>query len=63
MQSVHNNQKSLQEAIDAYEEEMRPRAGQEVQITLKAAHCAHDWDLLRQSPIFKLGANRAEVEK
>ncbi len=63
MQSVHKGMESLQEAISAYEAEMRPRTGQEVQITLKAAHCAHDWELLTQSPIFKFGANRPEVGK
>lgn len=63
MRSVHNGEKSLQEAITTYEEEMRPRAGQEVQITLKQAHAAHNWESLMQSPMFKLGANKPEVGK
>ena len=63
MQSVYHGEKSLVEAIDAYETEMRPCAGQEVQITLKQANMAHDWEQLLQSPLFRLGANKQEVRK
>ncbi|KAF7511915.1 hypothetical protein GJ744_003148 [Endocarpon pusillum] len=63
MESVHNGKKSLAEAIGEYETEMRPRACQEVQLTLEQAHASHDWELLMQSPIFKLGVNKPTAEK
>lgn len=63
MESVHSGKKSLAEAIGEYETEMRPRASQEIQLTLEQAHAAHDWELLMQSPIFKLGANKPTAGK
>ena len=63
MESVHNGENSVAEAIGEYEAEMRPRASQECQLTLKQAHAAHDWDALMQSPIFKFGANKPTAEK
>jgi hypothetical protein len=60
---MRNGEKSLSQAISDYEAEMRPRAGQEVQITLKQAMMGHDWEQLLRSPMFKLGANKQEVGK
>lgn len=49
---------SLPDAVAAYEEEMVARAGQEVEVTSRAARAGHDWNLLTQSPMFKHGANK-----
>lgn len=48
----------LPEAVTGYEEEMVRRSGLEVETTAKAAAAGHDWEMLRQSPIFKHGANK-----
>ncbi len=48
----------LKTAISEYEVEMVQRGGAEVELTMRQARAAHDWDLLMRSPMFKLGANK-----
>jgi hypothetical protein len=61
--SVNDGMKTLSETISIYEDEMRPRACQEVRITLKQANMTHDWEQLMQSPVFKLGTIEVEIQK
>ncbi|KAL9113745.1 MAG: hypothetical protein Q9227_002190 [Pyrenula ochraceoflavens] len=55
IKSVQAGYQPLDQAITAYEEEMRTRGGEEVQITLNQAMLAHDWERFKESPIFKMG--------
>lgn len=38
-----------------YEEEMIPRGREEVECSMKNAEMLHDWEKVKQSPVFKDG--------
>jgi 2-polyprenyl-6-methoxyphenol hydroxylase-like FAD-dependent oxidoreductase len=64
MQAVAAGNKTLTDAVQAYEDEMRPRAVEEIPISLKQAQMVHNFDTLMQSPMVKLGLHKArEAEK
>jgi hypothetical protein len=46
---------SLQDAVTSYEAEMIPRGREEVECSMKNAEMLHDWEKVKQSPVFKDG--------
>ncbi|GLA13353.1 hypothetical protein AnigIFM62618_010342 [Aspergillus niger] len=46
---------SLKEAITAYEAEMIPRGREEVKCSVENGYMLHDWDQVRESPVFRQG--------
>lgn len=53
--------KSLEEVITAYEAEMKPRGAKEVALSLEQALKSRDKDMIKNSPLFKLGWERDRV--
>jgi len=48
----------LGEAITAYEDEMRPRAIQAVDLSLETAEKSSNWESIKDSPTFRFGHSR-----
>ena len=46
-------------AIAKYEEEMKRRSGEEVKLSATNTEMLHDWNLVRQSPLFRSGMAKA----
>ena len=55
MVEVKNGDKSLQEAVDAYDAEVFERGGAEVEMSSKQTHAFHDYETFLNSPIMKFG--------
>lgn len=55
LQQVHDGGKSLEDAVTAYEEEMIPRGREEVKCSLENGRMLHDWEKVKESPVFKDG--------
>jgi hypothetical protein len=65
IKAVKGGTTTLEEAITAYETEMKPRGAKEVALSLEQALKARDKDTIKDSPIFKLGwqaSKQASVE-
>jgi hypothetical protein len=45
-------------AIDKYEDEMKARAGEEVQISVMNTAMLHDWEKVMKSPLMKAGLRK-----
>ncbi len=45
-------------AIDKYENEMKGRAGEEVQISVMNTVMLHDWESVMKSPLMKAGLKK-----
>lgn len=54
--------KTLKDAIDAYESEMKRRGVKEVNLSLEQARKASNAKAIKDSPIFKIGWRPGEVE-
>lgn len=53
---------SLRPALREYEAEMLPRSSREVQISSKAASLAHNFEMLKESPLARFGVRRSRNE-
>ena len=42
-------------SIKSYEDEMKKRGGEEVKLSLKQSLMLHDWNLVRESQVFRAG--------
>lgn len=60
LKAVAAGDKTLADAMRAYEDEMRARALEEIPISLKQAQMVHNFDTLMQSPMVKLGLHKAK---
>ena len=58
VRSVVAGNKSLAEAVTAYEEEMRPRGAKEVRLSYQQAVESRQWDTLKSSPMMRYGHER-----
>lgn len=58
IKAVVAGEKSLGDAITAYEAEMKPRGAKEVALSLEQALKARDMSTIKDSPIFKVGWKR-----
>jgi 2-polyprenyl-6-methoxyphenol hydroxylase-like FAD-dependent oxidoreductase len=47
------------EAIEMYEKEVKERAGMEVRVGTANTEALHDWEKVKQSPLFKKGLNKS----
>jgi 2-polyprenyl-6-methoxyphenol hydroxylase-like FAD-dependent oxidoreductase len=55
--AVANKQKSLANAVSAYQEEMISRAGEEVALSAGNTEMLHDWTRFKDSPLMVRGGN------
>lgn len=55
---VKNKTSTLDQAIRAYEDEMKPRTLKETEVSLMQGRMAHDWESLLNAPMFKAGMNK-----
>lgn len=55
IKKVQSGDRSKQDAVTEYEEEMIPRGREEVECSMKNAEMLHDWEKVKQSPVFKDG--------
>lgn len=58
-----NKQRTRQEAVDAYETEMKDRAGTEVRLSRSNTELLHQWDKVLQSPLVSKGFSKTEIPK
>ena len=61
--SADKGEKSLEDAVKAYEEDMRKRALAEIPISIQQAQMAHNWETLMNAPMIKMGMNKLKEEK
>lgn len=61
--AVNEGRKSLKNGIEAYETEMKERAINEMDLSMKQAGVVHNWETLRESPFFKHGMNKYKEEQ
>ena len=55
--TVSKGEKSLAEAVEAYNKEMITRAGEEVQLSIGNTEMLHDWERCLNSPLLQKGGN------
>jgi 2-polyprenyl-6-methoxyphenol hydroxylase-like FAD-dependent oxidoreductase len=58
LSAVKNGEKTLADAVEAYEKEMKERSLQEIPISVRTALLGHDWKQLMETPAIKMGMNR-----
>jgi 2-polyprenyl-6-methoxyphenol hydroxylase-like FAD-dependent oxidoreductase len=51
---------TLAEAVQAYDDEILERGQTEMDISLKQSYFIHDWEMLSQSPMFKIGMRQVK---
>ena len=59
LKRVVAGEEGLEEAIDAYDEEVLERGTLEMGISLKQTFFIHNWETLMQSPMVRMGMHRA----
>lgn len=62
MMKVNSGEKTLQEAVDAYDAEILERGTLEMNISLKQSMFIHNWETLMQSPMVRMGMHQAKKE-
>ncbi|KAH8813014.1 hypothetical protein F5884DRAFT_320566 [Xylogone sp. PMI_703] len=55
LRSISEADGSLAEAVDSYEKEMIPRGKEEVTCSVENGMLLHDWNKIRESPVFNRG--------
>jgi hypothetical protein len=55
LREVVRNQSILPEVITSYEAELVPRGREEVKCSIENGYMLHDWDKVKQSPVFRTG--------
>jgi hypothetical protein len=55
LNNIRSNTTTLCEAISAYDAEMQPRGAEEVKCSLENGLMLHDWEKVKQSPVFTNG--------
>ena len=55
IERVRANETTFKEAISAYDEELVPRGAEEVKCSLENGFMLHDWEKVKESPVFKTG--------
>ena len=58
-----DKQRSRQEAVNAYEAEMKDRTGTEVRLSRSNTELLHQWDRVLQSPLVSKGFSKTEIQK
>lgn len=62
MISVAKGEKTLADAIDAYDNEVLERGMLETDVSLKQTMFIHNWDTLMQSPMVTMGMHQPKKE-
>ena len=62
LKAVKANEKSLSEAVAAFEKDMKQRTLQEIPISIAQAQMVHSYDTLMNAPFFKHGMNKYREE-
>jgi 2-polyprenyl-6-methoxyphenol hydroxylase-like FAD-dependent oxidoreductase len=57
LKAAKAGEQNNQQAVDAYQKEMVPRAGDEVALSLVNTEMLHDWERFQDSPIMKMGGH------
>jgi 2-polyprenyl-6-methoxyphenol hydroxylase-like FAD-dependent oxidoreductase len=60
--TARDGKKSLKDAIQAYEEDMRARTLKEIPISVMQARMVHSWDDLMNAPMIKMGMNKLKEQ-
>ncbi|MCJ1342654.1 hypothetical protein MMC31_000841 [Peltigera leucophlebia] len=60
IERVRSSESSLQDAVKMYEEEMIPRSGEEVRLSLLNTKMTHSWKDFMQSPVVQKGIARTK---
>lgn len=60
IERVQSGELSLQDAVQMYEDEMIPRSGEEVRLSLLNTKMTHSWKDFMQSPVVKNGITRVK---
>lgn len=55
LERVRSNETTLKDAITAYDEELVPRGRDEVKCSVENGLMLHDWEKVKQSPVFRNG--------
>ena len=63
MKDVFVGTKSQDAAIDEYVDEMVPRAGEEVKMSIMNTDMMHDWSKFSKSPLFTKGGHANQSNK
>lgn len=63
LRSVKDGSKTQEAAIDEYVDELVPRAGEEVKMSIVNTDMLHDWERLLDSPFFKAGGHATQTNK
>lgn len=60
--TVQSGEKTLEQAVQEYDDEVLQRGSLEMNISLKQTLFIHNWDTLMQSPMVKMGMHQAKKE-
>ena len=55
--AASKGEKTLKAAVDAYQQEMITRAGEEVQLSKGNTEMLHDWERFKESPLMQRGGD------
>lgn len=55
---LRNTALSKEQAVSAYEEEMKKRSGEEVRLSVMNTAMLHDWEKVMKSPVFTAGLKK-----
>ena len=58
LDAVKHGKKTLKEAVQAYEEDMKERTLKEIPISVAQARMVHSWETLMNAPFIKLGMHK-----
>ena len=61
--ALKRGEKPLNDAVAAYEKDMKDRTLQEIPISIAQAQMVHNFDTLVNAPFFKHGMNKYREEK
>ena len=61
--AVKDGEKTLADAVEAYEKEMKERSLVEIPISVRTARLGHDWRQLMETPAVKMGMNRYKADR
>jgi 2-polyprenyl-6-methoxyphenol hydroxylase-like FAD-dependent oxidoreductase len=60
--AARDGNKTLGDAVRAYEEDMRARTLKEIPISVMQARMVHSWEDLMNAPMIKMGMNKLREE-
>ena len=60
--AAKDGKKSVKQAIQAYEKDMRTRTLKEIPISVMQARMVHSWETLMNAPMIKMGMNKLKEE-